>query len=704
MSHISSQINLRKKLLIRLNNSNKNIFIKRYFPKKDGESNIENVIPEKIIKKKIYKANTSVKKIRTLKKININDYEAKPSFIKNENQIKGNKSFFIKKNDLINLQKIDENKENRKINQKVKIENKKINRKSLKIMLKDDKMKIEQNSSKIKKIEKIEMLNKNKGNNKLSKSSKDKNNYSDKEKSNQITTIRNSINSNKKNEPKENNVSKTLMDYLDNKTLVENGKSKDEEDEELEPNKYINSSNDDDIEYYFNYNRKKIPENKRVFNTSAKNTKKVINIRKEIFNDALNKNGNKSGLNAFHKRIKSNILNKSDIRIFNSINNNEKENGKKYIDLINNFDIINIISKKEQNKKFTKSINNNSYFNNSKEISEENFIKQYPTLEKKFQLNGLNIIYNGSSESKEEKEAKNDDSYIPKTTRNKDSMYKSITDLNSNSINLSINKINETIIKDDIYNTNVLQSKWNKKYFIPTVSASLLKEEEINKIKNVINAKKTKNNDTPNKIQNLNKKHINFGANNQKKREILFNFNYKENRMNNNRYISFHNKGTNSFLNKRNMHLTERNNSNLNNNIIYETEQNKSNRDIDLDYQEKKLKLICSEINNYKFKKKFFNISNNCSFSLNKITDNNEVNNKEGEITLQRNKNYVIQRNKINNRYKAFHIKLNPLNIIKKTNENLSNGDKLVIKRGDLLNRLRKIKHNYASVELSSIN
>ena len=42
---------------------------------------------------------------------------------------------------------------------------------------------------------------------------------------------------------------------------------------------------------------------------------------------------------------------------------------------------------------------------------------EYPILEKKFQLNGLNIIYNGSKESKETKEGKNDRTFIVKTNR-----------------------------------------------------------------------------------------------------------------------------------------------------------------------------------------------------------------------------------------------------------------------------------------------
>ena len=51
---------------------------------------------------------------------------------------------------------------------------------------------------------------------------------------------------------------------------------------------------------------------------------------------------------------------------------------------------------------------------------------------------------------------------------------------------------------------------------------------------------------------------------------------------------------------------------------------------------------------------------------------------------------------------KTFHIKVNSVNVIKKANNNnmiKNNGEKMIVKRGDLLKRLRNIKHNYSEME-----
>ena len=155
----------------------------------------------------------------------------------------------------------------------------------------------------------------------------------------------------------------------------------------------------------------------------------------------------------------------------------------------------------------------------------------------------------------------------------------------------------------------------------------------------------------------------------------------------------------------RNMHITERNNSI--NNTINEIDNNYLYKDNDLDIQEKKLKLICSEMNKYKFRKKFINVNKN-NFSLDKKSNksnNNSDENNEEEIDIKiKDNNNLIQSNKLKNKFKTFHIKINPLNIFKIKNDNCINGNKLIVKRGDLLNRLRKIKQNYTNIEVSSIN
>ena len=110
---------------------------------------------------------------------------------------------------------------------------------------------------------------------------------------------------------------------------------------------------------------------------------------------------------------------------------------------------------------------------------------------------------------------------------------------------------------------------------------------------------------------------------------------------------------------------------------------------------------------------------NICSFSLDKISDkknnNNGKNEENEEIKNENNNNNnnennyknnnILKSNKINKKYKTLHLKLNPaINIIKNENNNFANGNKLVIKRGDLLNKLRKIKQNFNKVELNCIN
>ena len=730
MSLLLRKINLRKNNPINLinSNSNKTIFLKKFLAKKIDESNVKNELPEKsFIKKNNNILNTSVKKNRYKKKININDYENKRTVTNNGN-LNNNKSLLIKKNTSIKMRKkLDfENKENQRINHKEKIGNKKIQKKALKLVVNNAKIKIKQNSSNIKKNIKTQILN-NEKSIKLLKLLNNIENNSEKEKNKIKTSARNSINSNKKEKIKEININinkspnKTLMISHDQKNIIENGKSNEQEDEELEENKIINASHDDDLEYIFKYEGNKNSEKKQKFKTSfcPKKTRPFITVKKEYTKYGLKEKNENPGYQIIHRKINSedNFLNDKNIKLYNSININEKENSKSNLNLINNFDIINIINKKEKYKQLFKSFQDNSYLNNSKEISEENSIKQYPTLEKKFQLNGLNIIYNGS---KEEKEGKNEINYIAKTNRIITPINKGISLIyhkknNKNKKNNNL-KANKTTIEREIYNTNIIQNKRRKKYFVPIVSASLIKDKENSEKKLSLNEENLKNEKKEENIFEYNifntnsKNHINFGDNNKKKREILFNFrnNFITNYNLNN--LSFRG---NSFFKKRNLHINERNNSI--NHIMNDSDKINTNRDIDLDIQEKKLKLISTEISKYKFRKKLHNI---CSFSLDKISDkknnNNGKNEENEEIKNENNNNNnennyknnnILKSNKINKKYKTLHLKLNPaINIIKNENNNFANGNKLVIKRGDLLNKLRKIKQNFNKVELSCIN
>ena len=70
------------------------------------------------------------------------------------------------------------------------------------------------------------------------------------------------------------------------------------------------------------------------------------------------------------------------------------------------------------------------------------------------------------------------------------------------------------------------------------------------------------------------------------------------------------------------------------------------------------------------------------------------------KINIKLNNN-IHQIDKKNKKLKAIHLKLGYLNIINIKNDNLINGNKLVIKRGELLNKLRKIKKDYTNYKCS---
>ena len=234
-----------------------------------------------------------------------------------------------------------------------------------------------------------------------------------------------------------------------------------------------------------------------------------------------------------------------------------------------------------------------------------------------------------------------------------------------------------------IENKNITQNIWDNKYFIPIVSASLINGEEKKKEKEKYYKKinTNKNNLNRNNYITNSKKSINFGDNNKKKREMLFNFSNKKIKSEDYSYISFQAKRTNSFIDKRNKHITERNNS------INTLKKNKLNLENDLKQQEQKLEIIKNKISQEKIKEKM-NEHNICAISVDNIYDNSFDKNKMEEIIKH-------QYNKKNNKkYKTFHIKVNSMNIIQKGEK-----QRVIIKRGDLLNRLRKIKHNYFVME-----
>ena len=433
MSQIFSRSNFQKKVLTRLNNSNKNILIKKYLGQKTENINPSNEIHEKNkINKIVRTTNTSVKTNKYVKKININDYDDKSPVQKNVNVNSNKKPILVKKKMLKSKKKLNlENKENQTINQKEKIVNKHTKKKSLKVLLSESKTSFNQNLTKIDKDDKTLNFNKNQGN-KLFKIIKNIENIkSNKENNNQKQEIKD-INNNKEKEINDIGTNKTVMVTNYKTNIIDNGQTNDDED--LEENKIINISQDDDIEYYLKYEAKNKSE--KIIKTDNNNDK--IILLKNIRNGRLEN----SRLKQMHR--KSNSLDNFLNNLIDKYNNNERENGRNFMNVINNFDIIDIISRKERFKKISKSNHNN--FNLTKEISEETIIKKYPTLKKKFKLNGLNIIYNDSNETSREKEIKNEESYLKKKYHDINSLHKNISSVKSRKKNININKVNKIFI------------------------------------------------------------------------------------------------------------------------------------------------------------------------------------------------------------------------------------------------------------------
>ena len=692
------RLELKKNGLTPLSNSNKNIFIRRVFPNKNEIIKTQSGFPDKIpIKNNGLSSNTSVKKLNSIQRISIIDYENKNLNSKNNNKelIKKNTSMKINK-------KFDaSNKENQIINQKDKIEHKRTQKKIIRKMGNETKLLIKQNLSIMKNKIKKQVLNKyNRISIMLNAPEKGKNLF--KENIKTISQINNNNDLNKKSLKKESLISQS-------KTMcIENGKTMDEEEDgELEENKVINISNDDeDIEYTLKYDKNNKSDKKNKIKSRINNGKfePNFNSKKEKIICELKKQVNNPDINIMLRKKNNgvNLATNNNFKINNSINNEiRKENCQQnYINIINNFDIINIINRKEQNKKLNKSNQSNSKLYKTEDISEENTIKLNPALEKKFKINGLNIVYNDSnknsqktiSEKNQNKEAFN----VPKTVRNINHKIKRIYLSKQYNINQTI-----SIGEIDTSNNNI-RKKWDNKNFIPLVNASLVKKDEIRKNRITFFKKILIDNNNQNKtiVENNSSKntlkHINFGDNNKKKREMLFSLSDKKIKNENINILSFH------F--KRNQHITERNRSlkNIINNISNDNNISKnynSNIDSDLNIQEKKLNLISSEINKFKTKQKF-SIPNKYSFSLDKIIDKN-INNNNTEETKDFD---FMQRYQKKKKYKTFHIKFDSLNLVKYKNDSFINGHGIVMKRGDLLNNLRKIKYNYTNLDESKIN
>lgn len=663
----------KKNGISKIYNSNKNIFIKKEDNYKKDNFIYHNDLHDKIIlnKNSLY-TNTSVKKMKQIKKISINDNENKRLFIKNDIH-RNNKIMAMKKHKTMRCGRLldsSSNKENHGINNKEKSEIQKTTQKNvLQNIVNATKIKIKQNLPKT--IQKDKDIKINKFSTYINNSDNLSNIIKNKEDfNNKSLNLKNKLLL-KRNENKYNSI---RISY-NKSTIIE-------KEEEIKDKDIINSKN---IEYTSRYDRKHMSEKKIHIKSvdSEGNIIPIVKMKKEHIKYSIKKNREKSNTNLKNRKlIYEDDYNKNfNLKKYNSINN-ELENSKSYISLINNYDIINIINKKEETKKLSSSIKNKPNLMNKSELTKKVILHHYNSNILNFQKVNLSTKFDENNKN-------NKSIYINKE---KEKINLPMTMRNKNNLNdfMPLSFSDKDSYRSDI-NNNLIQNKWDKTYFIPIVSASLIKPEEKEKVKNnnnsnnnIINYKKINNKDSiindlnKDKYNQNNKKPLNFGDNNKKKREMLFNFTHKKIKNGNRTYNNFNSKRTNSFIYKRNKHITERNNS-INN--IHNNNNISLN---DLNIQEKKLELIRNEISKEKMNK-----NNNYSISMDKICDNYFDINIREEAHNQQNK-----------KYKKFHLKVNSLNIIRYSNSiNGQIGDSMIVRRGDLLNRLRNIKHNFSEIE-----
>ena len=657
-SVILNDKDFKKNYLSQNNPSNKQISLK-----KDENIKKEELIHnDKINLKKNFITNTSVKKINKVKKVSINDIG--------------------KRVPLKTKKKLDtSNKENHIINQKEKKITKNSNQKMiLKKIVNEAKIQIKQNFPKVKKNLKSKVLYKN--NIKIHSNNSDYimeiSPHKKKEAINEETKRNNKIIKSKENSvsPKNTKIIKNEKNEKSEENLINNNIIK----------KEIISENT------LRYKKKNMSEKKNINNEDFnRDLEPLIRMKKEHIKYSMERKREKQKMNIENKKLSFEGENQnSNSSYLNNCNSNkdEIENKNNYINIINNFDIINIINLKEQTKKLS-SIQNNLSLNYTRESKGKKILKKYSTSKSSNDKLKASLV-NKSNENIIGLRVNNNsnESDIPISVRNINYSNYDISLLNSEKV-----KDNNSFVEK---NHDMIQSKWDNKFFIPIISASLVNNGEETKKENMKCYIKINNKNTSfsGHTHSINKKSVNFGDNNKKKREMLFNFSNKKFKNDSYKYINFNSKRTNSFILKRNQHITERNNS-----MNMMSENYNSNLDFDLNQQEKQLELLKNEISQEK-KKSELNKSNICAISVDNISDYSFDKNSKNKEELMN-----LKDNKINAKQcKTFHIKVNSFNVIKKANNNnnnviKNNGEKMIVKRGDLLKRLRNIKHNYSEME-----
>ena len=447
-------------------------------------------------------------------------------------------------------------------------------------------------------------------------------------------------------------------------------------------NNILTKSDNDFLKTFFLKNKQNLSKEELSKDNSRNNNKNILD--KRIIYEKISNSG-KIDIYAKKLNINKSTKNKSNNNIIEKKKFNIKEidKNKNLINIINNFDIINIINIKEKTKKLSTSIRKN------KKHNETNILKQKRKIMKNYGIKVRNVIKSNKQTNKNIeylnyinliKKSKNKDNEIYICGLNTPKSNKQNNYIENNTTISYTEKNNNKCIS--VFRNDINQNKWDKKCFVPVVSASLVNGESfydnINKSdrkSNNENDEKFNNNinqvennniiynnnyNSINSVKSINKSN-NFFDNNIKKKEILFNFIHKKLKDGFD-YLNLNSKRTNSFIFKRNKHITERNNS------LNQLKNNYSN----IDFQEKELDEIHNEINQNK-------LHNIYTISVDNIY------------------NYNFHKNEDKRKeYKRIHIKINSMNIFKKDNNNLGN---IIIKRGELLNKLRNIKRNYSSLE-----
>ena len=650
MTTLFTSIKNKKNLLSKSFNPNKsqNFYIKKGDITKTGEFISRNNELDKIDKVSFKKIsliqNTSNKKLKQKNKISIMDFDNNSSLI--QNNISQNSKILFTRNNLSSNYK-------KNINNELYREKNNLN-------------KLIENNGKVLKniVTEVKIKTKNRNLN-LKRKIKNKNNCSINLNDSNITLL--DIEINKKNE-------ELLNKKLNNNKIYKI--------KNYQKNNILTKSDNDFLKSFFLKDKQNLSKEELSKDNSRNINKNILD--KKIIYEKISNSG-KIDIYAKKLNINKSTKNKSNNNIIGKKKYNDKEidKNKNLINIINNFDIINIINIKEKAKKLSTSIRKN------KKHNETNILKQKRKIMKNYGIKVRNVIKSNKQTNKNIeylnyinliKKSKNKDNEIYICGLNTPKSNKQNNYIENNTTISYTEKNNNKCIS--VFSNDINQNKWDKKCFVPVVSASLVNGESfydnINKSdrkSNNENDEKFNNNinqvennniiyntnyNSINSVKSINKSN-NFFDNNIKKKEILFNFIHKKLKVGFD-YLNLNSKRTKSFIFRRNKHITERNNS------LNQLKNNYSN----IDFQEKELDEIHNEINQNK-------LHNIYTISVDNIY------------------NYNFHKNEDKRKeYKRIYIKINSMNNFKKDNNILGN---IIIKRGELLNKLRNIKRNYSSLE-----